>query len=273
MRRRAWPSSPSWSRIAPRLLLTTAWRYLCPEATKIGQALLQPAPRLAVPALVEQHRAQLDEHGALALEVVVGPVGGARLLEQGDRLGELALVVGDDRQVAQALADQPGLVGRAGLGQRLVQHVLGLGMGALPGQAAPPPQQGVGLEVDHAGRRGPARPPPGPGSPARRTRCGGSASSPSAAAAGPAAGRRAARRSSVQRVEVAALGVPVAHPVEHALAGQDDVEAQRRLGVGHELDRPVEQPRWPRPGRGPTTPAGRPGGTSGRPPPRRRCWS
>ena len=243
---------------------------LVPGGDEDRQALLEPGPRLPVPALVEQHGAQLDQHGALALEVVVRPVGGACLLEQGDGPGELALVVGHDRQVPQALADHPGLLGRARLGQRLLQDVPGLRMGALPREATAPPQQRVGLQVGHPRLSGQVRRLTAPGPPAPRTHCGGSASWPTAAAAGRGAGRPAAAPACPARrgPDADGRGHPSGRRHPHAPAGRRSAGRARRRAS----PRPPGRAAWsPRPVRGPTTPAPPPAGTSARRPTRHRC--
>ena len=214
-----------------------------PRRDEDREALLQAAPRLAVAALVEQHRSQLDEHRALALEVVVGPVGGAGLLEQGDRLRELALVVGDDAP-GSAGSRRPGGAGRSP------------GPWPAPVPARPWPRRGPpsrsGPDPTTAGRRprgrpcrpsGPARPPPAPGSPARSYSLWWKCQLAQRSSSWTVRRSSSSRREPVQRVEVAALGV-AGRPSGRSTPSRARMTSKRSAGsvVGHHLDRPVEQP-------------------------------
>ncbi len=190
------------------------------------------------------------------------------------RLGELADVAGDDGEVAQRLGDQPPLPEGAGAGERRVERLAGRLVLALPGQPLAQPQSALRHEIAPTDRLGEfdrlergrllgavlavvERPPT-----ARQQQ----SDAPFGIVLGD--GR-------LERVEDGQIGLlrgPIADPVEHRLAREQQVEAEQRRRLGDQLDAQAEQPA----GVGECVDRRcllrRRPGTNGPPPPGRRCW-
>ena len=226
---------------------------LWPERTKISRAWVERVGPLVEAPLVVEDGAELAEGAALALEVLVGATNLQGLVQELLGLGQPALIVGHDGQVAQRLALHAAQTRLTGQGQGVLQRAASLVVLVGPREALAPPQHRVRLHVEQPGfpRHG--------GRLAREVALG----RVLAVQERPARLRNEQLRPPPWIVELGELGRhgfevdlfrgPVTQPVQHGLAVAEHVEPQPRgrQRVRWQAPCPAAPPRrhWRTPGR------------------------